>query len=134
LKRMFRRELDRVKAEQFAVIAKTWCFGPERKTDDDFYYGDLQQRLASKHFSMLLLCGDANNTDWKTFAKAHFSTSGLFRVPELVLAPTYAPLALAVSQIVTALRLRAHAYRSRDPLARRAARQASIDVLSPAVT
>jgi len=134
LKRIFQRELDRVKAAQFAVIAKTWCFGPERKSDDDFYYGDLQLRLASNDVSMLLLCGDANNSDWKIFAKSHFSISGSFRVPELVLAPMHAPLALAVSQIVTALRLRGHAYRSRDPLARRAARQASIDVLSPAVT
>ena len=77
-----RREIRALKGERFDVVVKTWCFGAERSAEDrDFYYGDLQRRLADRGVRMLLLCGDASGTDREVFARAQVSTSGLCRLP-----------------------------------------------------
>jgi hypothetical protein len=130
-----RLEIDVLKRQRFDLIAKTWCFGADRATDDrDFYYGDLQRRLAERGVRMLLLCGDVNDTDWRAFARAYISTSNLCRVPELCLVHPLAPIWMALKQLLTSLRLHRLAARAGEPLIRQVCRLASRDCLSPHVT
>jgi len=131
----FRRQIGELRHQGFDLIAKTWCFGPGRPMDDhDFYYGDLQRRLADRGVRMLLLCGDASGPDWDGFAKAHVSTSGLCRLPELCLVHPLTPIWMAWKQLLASLRLRRIAAGSHDPLVRQVSALASRDCLSLSVT
>ncbi len=126
-----RREIYALKGQLFDIVAKTWCFGPGRSLDDqDFYYGDLQRRLADRGVRMLLLCGDASGADREVFARAQISTSGLCRFPELCLVPLWAPVWMAVKQVVSSLRLWLMKVRERDVLLRRIYELAGRDCLS----
>lgn len=131
-----RREISASKQQRFEVIAKTWCFGTERPADDlDFYYGDLQRRLRERNVRMLLLCGNASTSwNWNAFAKAHVSTSGLCRLPELCLVHPFAPFSMAFQQILTSIRLRRLSVNASKSLIRRICDIASRDSLHPSTT
>ena len=95
-----RRKIEVLRRKPFDVVAKTWCFGLQRPSgEDDFYYGDLQQRLARRGHRMLLLCGDSSETNWQQFADAQVSTPDSNRIPELCLAPPWAPLKMLWMQL-----------------------------------
>jgi len=120
----------------FAVVARSWCFGPKPApaSANDFYYGDLQNRLAAQGVGMLLLCGDANDTEWQSFARECLSTGANFRVPELALCAPSLPLKVARDQIRSSLALRRRSRSATEPLLRHALEVASLDCLNPAVT
>lgn len=132
LRWMLRREIQALKREGFAIVAKTWCFGAAKPAGDaDFYYGNLQRRLAERRIPMALLCGDAkSNRGWRAFARAHVSTSIPWKLPELCLVPLMAPLAMALQQVATSWRLRRFGRRSSDPLLGRICAAAAEDCLS----
>ena len=130
-----RRALAKLRGRHFDVVLKTWCFGTERRADQrDFYYGDLQRRLADRGLTAVLLCGNASRIAWGEFDRAHVETSGLCRVPELALAPPLAPALTALGQLRASVRLRWLAARTRDALVRRVSVQASVDCLAPSAT
>jgi hypothetical protein len=132
----FGKAIATLSRRTFAVVAKSWCFGPNPApaTANDFYYGDLQSRLAAQGVSMLLLCGDANDTDWHAFAAKCLSTEVNVRVPELALCPPMLPLKVAGAQIGDSLLLRRRSRSAAEPLLKRALETASVDCLNPAVT
>ncbi len=126
-----RREIRALKGQRFDVVVKTWCFGAERSAENrDFYYGDMQRRLADRGVRMLLLCGDASGADREVFARAQVSTSGLCLLPELCLVHPLAPVWMAVKQVGSSLRLWLMKARERDVLLRRVYGLASRDCLS----
>jgi hypothetical protein len=96
----------------------------------DFYYGNLQQRLAECGVRMLVICGDASGGKWVRFAKGHLATSGLCRAPELGLVSPLAPLWMAGRQLLSCLRLRRRQGGLPHPLTRRISRLASLECLS----
>lgn len=127
----FREEINALRQQRFDIVAKTWCFGPERSPDGrDFYYGDMQRRLADRGVRMLFLCGDVSGTDRKVFAKAHISSSGLCRLPELCLVPPFAVIRMAFEQLAAWISLRRIATKASDPLIKRVSLYASRDCLS----
>jgi hypothetical protein len=132
------REREKVailRRKQFDVVAKTWCFGLQRPSgDNDFYYGDLQQRLTGFGTRMLLLCGDTNDGDWQSFADGILGSDNFERVPELCLASTWTPFRMLWLQLQSARSLRQIAVRATDPITGRVARAASLDVFAPSVT
>ena len=130
-----RRKIDVLRRRTFDIVAKTWCFGLQRPSgDNDFYYGDLQQRFARRGKRMLLLCGDTNAGEWQTFADAILASQDSERIPELCLASPLAPLIMFRLQLQSSRTLRGMAAHATDPLVERVARMASLDVLSPTVT
>jgi len=137
LRWQLRRELATLKHQSFALIAKTWCFGPERLPGDrDFYYGDLQRRLAGRGVRMLLLCGNANwgratLRGWRTFARAHSQLGEVPRLPALSLSPLFAPFRIAAQQVRASWRLGAIAHRARSPLLAAVSLAARRDAFSP---
>jgi hypothetical protein len=134
LKASEKRKIEILQSQQFDVVAKTWCFGLLRPSgDNDFYYGDLQQRCARLGTRMLILCGDTNDGDWETFADEILATNA-DRIPELCLVPSWAPLRMMWLQLQSSRALRQIEADSADPLAEKVARLASLDVFSPSVT
>ena len=127
------RELSALSRERFEVVLRTMCFGPARLANDqDFYFGDLQQRLEARGVRTLLVCRDVKETpDWVAYARGHMTRLPVARLPELALVPLSAPLALWGQQLVACARLRRLARRLEDPAAKRAARLASQDCLAP---
>jgi hypothetical protein len=134
LRLSFASEIRELRAQHFDIVAKTWAFGPNPPADRDFYYGDLQSRLARRKVRTLMLYGDANDTDWQNFARSYTSVGQNCRLSELCLAPIHAPVAISLSQLVTSLRLRLAPSRSADPQFRRVETQAALDCLMPRVT
>ncbi len=135
LKLEFRDPIKTLQLARFDMVAKTWCFGPARRSNEtDFYYGDLPERLARASIRLLLLCGDANDTSWRPFAKTHFSTQQPFKLPEWCLVPIAAPLMTACAQVGASLKLRRYALSADEQKIRKIAMRASLDVLLPAVT
>ena len=128
----FRREIARLRNQPFDLIARTLCFGTGRPADgSDFYYGDLQHRLARRGRRLLLLCADAQDGHAWTFARNHLATSGTCRLPELCLIPVTAPLGMMGRQLAASWRFLRLARRLDDPLERRIALAASVDCLAP---
>lgn len=128
----FRREIGLLKRQPFDIVAKTWCFGPQHRVDNnDFYYGDLQRRLQSRGVRMLVLCGDPRGPNREICAGAHISTSGICRLPELCLVNPLAPIWMAFKQMGASLRLRVMKLCERNQLMRRIYALASRDCLSP---
>ena len=75
LQLLMRRTLVALKRQSFALIARTWCVDSSRATDGrDFYYGDLQHRLAERGIRMLLVCGDALDGHALRFARRQSAT------------------------------------------------------------
>lgn len=126
----FRRERAALARESFDAVAKTWCFPSTTPEGEDFYFGDLQPRLAAQHVRMLLLCGGAEDLDWPRLVNRTLFASGVFRIPLWCLVPWTAPLRMAAQQARTSLRLRRLAEGMADPLAKRAAVEASLGCLS----
>lgn len=107
LKVRFQSELKRLSREPARVILRTWCFGPPSpETADDFYYGTLPQQLEARGVSSVLLCGDTRERFDSAFAKAVLHHPQIRRVPEQLLVPVWAPLAIAWRQLTTAIALR----------------------------
>ena len=130
-----RKQIRTIRKNNFAVIAKSWCFGPQRNSiERDFYYGDLQARLGARGAGMLLLSGDANNSDWQAFARNNISESPGTRLPELCLSPLSAPIQYAFEQLAASAALMQRSSIEDSALMRAAMKQASLDVLDPAVT
>lgn len=127
---VLRRERRTLRRQAFAVIARTCCFTTERPADGkDFYFGDLQQRLAAAGLPMLLLCGDASNARWPVFARGQVTTSSLPRLPELGMVPPWAALHMVALQIFSAFQLWRQAGGLSAPFAQRLCRAASRDCL-----
>lgn len=127
-----RRTLQALARRPFAIVAKTWCFSGERPPEDrDFYYGDLQQRLARRGVPMLLVCGNVRGIAWRQFARGHAAAGPLARVPEACLAPIWAPARVLLEQWRAAWQLRRLAARASNDLLRRAGALASVACLSP---
>ena len=103
----FRSALKRLNREPARVLMRTWCFGPPSpETTDDFYYGILPQQLDERGVSSVLLCGDTRERFDSAFARAVLRHPKTRRVPEQLLVPIWAPLALAWKQLATAIALR----------------------------
>ena len=130
LRWMLRHEMRALRRQSFDVVAKTWRFGAQPPANgQDFYYGDLQERLADRGMTMLLLCGDATAGNWRTFSKAHASTVRGW-LPELCLVPALAPFHMAWRQILACARLLRLGRCVNDPLVKRVVEHASRDCLS----
>lgn len=128
-------QLGSLRRQQFDLIAKTCCFGLGRPLGDrDFYYGDLQQRLAERGVRMLLLCGNVLGGSWTTFGKAHIATAPIARLPELCLVHPLVPMQLAWQQLRACIQLRRLAVRAPDRLSRRVSWLASEDCFSSSTT
>lgn len=130
-----RKALSGLKKEPFDLIAKTWAYSemllPGR---NDFYYGDLQQRLSEEGVRMLLLTGKPEKMGWPDFAKASASVSEPHQLPELCLVPLMAPVRSVFRQLRVSLRLLQEAGRAQDEFTRRVVLRAGRDCLSPSVT
>jgi hypothetical protein len=129
-----RQKIEILRRKSFDVVAKTWCFGLQRPSGhNDFYYGDLQQRLEKLGTRMLLLCGDTNDGAWQPFADSILGADN-GSIPELCLVSPWTPFRMLWLQLQSARSLRQIALRAADVLAGRVARAASLDVFSPSVT
>lgn len=132
LRLLLRQEIAAMKRQSFDVIAKTCCFGASRSpTGRDFYYGDLQERMAARGVRLLLLCGDVIDGSWRLFAKSHVGVSRSWRLPDLCLVHPLRPIQLMGQQLLSAWRLHRLAAGLRDPLMRAVAVAASRDCLIP---
>lgn len=122
--------------QRFDLVAKSWGVDSTRPPEaGDFYFGDLQRRLANRQHSMLLLCGDVGGPifgprRWRAFADTHTRTEALPQLPELSLVSARAPLQMACQQVRTHLRLRRMARRIRHPFLRGLMESACRDCLS----
>lgn len=135
LRWLLRRELRMLKRQRFDIVVKTWSFGPAQPADaPDFYYGDLQRRLGARGVRALLLCGNADNQEWRGFAKSRVSAWAPCRLPEMCLVHPLTPYVMVFEQLLAAVRLRRLAVRAGDFLVKRASRLASEDCLSRATT
>ena len=129
---LLHREAAALKRRRFDLVLKTCCFGPDRPLgDQDFYFGDLQQRLARRGLRTLLLCGDVRGGDLAVFVRAHVSTGEPARLPELCLVHPLTPLRVLAQQLRACLRLRRVAARAAGPLIKRISLLASQDCLAP---
>ncbi len=110
--------LKRLAREPAEVLLRTWQFRPP--ADDatgDFYFGALPQQLASRGVSSLVVCGDIRGGPQVAFARAVLRQRWARCVPEWLLVPLWAPLAVAAGQWTTAVSLRRLAAQNRDPRA-----------------
>lgn len=131
LRLRMRRGLEAVTRQSFDLIIKTWLRDVEwAKRDEDFYFGDLQQRLAQRHIQVLLLCGSVAGEGWTPFARACANASWP-RLSELCLVPPSAPLRMLVGQWRAFYRLRRLAARIEDSLVKYLSDLASLDCLLP---
>jgi hypothetical protein len=135
LRALMWRAIAALKRQSFDLIARTWCIGSTPSSDGrDFYYGDIQQRLAARGIRLLLLCGNVRDEHTRAFARGHMATSPPCRLPELCLVPMLAPLRMLGQQLRCAWRLRRMAGQTRDPLMREILALASRDCLAPDTT
>ncbi len=129
---LVRRQMAMLARRPFDVLARTWCFGTERPHDDrDFYYGDLQQRLAQRNVQMLLLCGDVSGKVRGGFARGQVAVSPLARMPDLCLVHPLAPFHMMAKQLLTCWRLWRLRRKEADPLIRAILAFAGRDCLAP---
>ena len=129
-----RKAIATVRRQPIEMIAKTWCFQPQPSTDGrDFYYGDLQQRLAQRGVRMLLLCGDVRADQWRAFVRGHAATGALPRLPELCLVPPWAPWRVMAGQVIAWWRLRRAAHQMKDAFMQALSHRASWECLTPQV-
>jgi len=128
----FRHERATLARMPFDVVAKTWCFPSTPPAGEDFYYGDLHQRLARRNLRLLFLCGGPEDLDWPRLVNHTLFASRIFRIPLWCLVPWFAPIRLAVQQVQTSLRVRWMAGRPAGPLVRQAVLEASLACLSRA--
>ena len=118
--------LQRLKRGTFQIIAKTWRF-ESSSGSEDFYYGDLQERLAKRGVRMLMLYGYPRGRSWEGFRS---SARGMgWELPELCLVSLLSPLRFACQQLRTSFRLMRLARNERG-LVRSIARRAAWDCLS----
>ncbi|MDO8527432.1 MAG: hypothetical protein Q7T03_07090 [Deltaproteobacteria bacterium] len=116
--------------KRFEVIGKTWSFGPDSsKETPDFYYGNLQEKLAKEGLNFLLLCGNVQRKEWRRFARGHVRTEGLCRLPELCLVSPVDVLKSVLLQIKTSFFLLKKSRHEKDLLARTVLEWAACDVL-----
>lgn len=132
LRLRLRRPMVSFLRRRFEVVIKTCCFGPVHHADgQDFYFGDLQHRLAQRGLQTLLLCGDVRDGNWTAFARSHLALTPAARLPELVLLHPLAPFRLMAKQFMSSFRLLGLAATMADPLVRHICRLASQDCLAP---
>ena len=132
LKLRYGRVLARHLQAPVRIVFKTWAFGAASAARvEDFYYGTLPQQLEARGVSCVVLCGDGHGGLDSAFASAVFGRRGGRAVPELLLAPLWAPLALMVRQLWTSLRLRQMACRTRQLSEVRVLAQASRECAEP---
>lgn len=126
------RAQRRVIRAPVALIMKTWGFGPASLAPpSDFYYGTLPEALRARGQTALVLVGDARGVVDPAFARAVLARGQGRWIPETVLVPIWAPLALAVRQWTTAVALRRLAARSADPPWAAVCGQASLESVRP---
>ncbi len=131
----YRNQVRALRRRRFDFVVKSWGFGDQPPVVGlDFYYGDLQARLARRGVSMLLLCGDTTETDSERFADNHVSIGELARLPEFCIVPFWTPLWMTLLQIQTSVQLRRLRNQEEDSLASKIEEWASRDCLLPAVT
>lgn len=128
-----RKAVAQLRSQHFDVVAKTWCFGVVSE-ERDFYYGDLQRRMAERGRRMLLLAGDGAGSDWRVFSRTHVSVDEPCKLPEWALVPLTAPLCMALKQLAGSIRLRGIGGRSSSVLLRQIGARASRDCLLPSTT
>lgn len=75
------RPLLKLKAMTFDGLAKSWTFSLN-PTKEDFYLGDLADRLKEKNVRLLMLCGNATGGHWFRFLNKNISTTFPFQCPE----------------------------------------------------
>ena len=129
------RKLKALRHRHFDIIAKTWCVDrnpPE--AGKDFYYGDLQQQLVQSARSLLILCGDSTNDQWRAFASRHTITGAMARLSEWSLLHPLKPWQMVVKQLLASRRLRRLARRTDDPFMSLVCERACWDCLTPEVT
>ena len=125
------RQVKALIQQRFDVVIRTCCFGTEQPADgNDFYFGDLQDRLTARGLRVVLLCGDARGGRWVAFAQGQITTSGLCRLPELALVPVLAPVRMMLQQLHSCVRLR-HLEAGSTSLVREVIRLARVACLSP---
>lgn len=130
-----RAELRALRSRRFVLIAKSWGYGSRpRDPAWEFFYGDLQKRLADRGLPMLVLYGDSIEGDSPVFIKNHMATGELACLPELCLIPFWAPFAMIGHQVRSALRLRKLSRELTDAIESRVAEWAARDCLLPAIT
>ncbi|MBI3321183.1 MAG: hypothetical protein HYZ91_02820 [Candidatus Omnitrophica bacterium] len=129
-----RHSIRSLRRQSFDLVAKSWCFEAGLLTNGrDFYYGDLQQRLADRGLRMLILTGHPTES-WRAMPAAKASAVSPHQLPEFCLIPYAAPLWMAWHQWWTALRLWRMARHTDDPIIRWVVLRASQDSLSSAIT
>lgn len=124
-----------MKSKAFDVLAKSWRFesdggfgDAEKESREDFYYGDLQQRLSRAGISTLLLYDYPRGKPWNQPSGRQDVES--CQLMEWVLTPGGAPLRLAARQWKSSRRLRRMA-RNGEGLDARVAQEAAWDCLRP---
>lgn len=129
-----RAALRSLSGEKFHLIAKSWRFESHGGRGEgssaekqDFYYGDLQERLGRRGIRMLVLYGYPRGRPWQERSTSP-SPAGR-QLPELCLVHPLAPFHAVWEQWRTSVRLGAVARREQG-LVRWAAERASLDCLS----
>lgn len=85
IRRQFRARLESLKGEVFDIVAKSWYVPRKTETEDDFYLGDLQERLAPRGVKLLLLLGNVTGKDWPRFLKRIREAKNTDCLPDLAL-------------------------------------------------
>ncbi len=126
----FRRVLNRLIAQPFDGIVKSWRFHPDRTASTrDFYFGDFGERLGEQGSRVLFLFGNPSGKSWQGPAvRAKAPTPEL---PELCLIPLGAPIRFAWGALKTSRRLRRRGEREKDRLSREILLRAAQDCLLP---
>ena len=114
-------------AQRFDLVAKSWRFEAGEGAGEDFYYGDLRQRLQEKGLRMLTLYSYPRGSAWRGPRLA--SDCETWNLHELVLLPLSAPVRLVFSQWATSRRLSRLAHETSE-LAAEVAKRAMLDCLS----
>ena len=126
-----RQALTTAAGQPFDLIVKTWVRDLAcADRADDFYFGDLQRRLAEREVRVLMLCGNVAGDGWAPFAQA-CARAPTPRLSELCLLPLSAPLRMLAQQWRARRRLRRLAARAPDALVRRICHAASHACLAP---
>lgn len=114
------------------VLIKTWGFQPERaEGTTDFYCGPLPELLRARGLRTLVLSGDGSGRIRAAFARGVMNRGQGGAVPEALLVPWWAPLAMTPRLLTLAMDVRQVARRASDIAFQQFCTFVSLDCVSP---
>lgn len=124
----YRKEWRRHQGERFDLVGKSWGFPDGKLNSHDFYWGDLQSKLSSQGFKMLLLCGNVGRKRWRRFMNKYAQGSE-GKLPDIYLLSVGNVVAALGNQMRTSICLYLAAWLEKRSLERAILFRASVDCL-----